>query len=311
MAKNPKKLAPVNAREAVGEAFGTIMKHNLDGIVQWEPLARSWDDIEGVHQVRVCLRRMRSAFVPFRPAVPRAAAGSWAEEMRWLAGQLGHARDLDVFIAEGLAVLHGRLPLPGEGKVRALAERKRAGAYEQVRAMIDGDRFNRFKQDFDAWLEARAWRDAGSGDKHRKSSDASVVPFARKQLDRQLHKVRSAGSNVDRDSADQMHQLRIECKKLRYTADFFTPVFQGMDEFIGHMKGLQNLLGVMNDVVVMPGLLTELLDGEDDPDVLRYAGGLAGWRTRQYFEIKDTFDARWDEFIHAKNPWWRKHAVIQ
>ena len=88
------------------------------------------------------------------------------------------------------------------------------------------------------------------------------------------------------------------------------PVIKGLDEFIGHMKGLQDLLGVMNDVAVMQQLLEALLNGIQDSDVLRYAGALVGWRTRQYCEIKGTFDDRWEELVHAKHPWWRKSAVV-
>ena len=103
-----------------------------------------------------------------------------------------------------------------------------------------------------------------------------------------------------------MHRLRIECKKLRYGAEFFTPIIPGLDEFIGHMKGLQDLLGVMNDVSVMKELLEQLLHGECDPQVAQYAGGLVGWRTRQFHDLLNSFDDRWEEFTHAKHPWWSK-----
>jgi CHAD domain-containing protein len=111
---------------------------------------------------------------------------------------------------------------------------------------------------------------------------------------------------VDRDVAEEMHQLRIQCKKLRYAAEFFTPLFDGMENFIGHMKGLQDLLGIMNDVAVMQHLLEDLLADTRDPEVLQYAGGLVGWRTRQYHEIKDSFDERWEELLNAKHPWWKR-----
>jgi CHAD domain-containing protein len=74
------------------------------------------------------------------------------------------------------------------------------------------------------------------------------------------------------------------------------------------MKGLQDLLGVMNDVTVMKHILEQVLEGESDPEVLQYAGGLVGWRTRQFHELLASFDERWDEFTHAKHPWWSKHA---
>ena len=58
-------------------------------------------------------------------------------------------------------------------------------------------------------------------------------------------------------------------------------------------------------------MLEALLDEEDDVEVLQYAGGLVGWRTRQYYEIKDSFNERWDEFVQAKHPWWQRSALIE
>lgn len=310
MTKKSKSAAPVHSGQSVTQAFKSILIHNLDLQSQWEVAARSWEDIEGVHQMRVAFRRMRSALGLFRSAVPHTETDQWSEEMRGLAAQLGPARDLDVFIDEGLGAIEGKLTLPGGDKLMALAEHRREAAYQTVQAMLDGDRYGNFRGEFRQWTEDQAWL-ASLSDKRRKAVHGNVVSFARKVLDKCERRVLSAGSHVDQDSAQEMHELRIKCKKLRYAADFFSPLFRGVDDFIGHMKGLQDLLGVMNDVAVMPSLLHELLTDHQDSQVLQYAGGLVGWRTRQYYEIKSSFDTRWDEFVSAKHPWWKKSAVIR
>lgn len=308
MAKKSKTPAPVEHKHNVSEAFQSILQHNFNYLITWEDACRSWDDIEGVHQVRVSFRRIRSAFSAFRSAVPKETTRLWSEETRWLAGQLGMARDLDVFIAEGLGAIRGILPLPGERRMLALAERHRELAYQDVNAMLDSERFARFKAEFPEWVGSRAWEEQGVEQKQWNRLFSDIAPFARKLLDRLERRVLQAGSHVDKHDAEQMHQLRIECKKLRYGAEFFLPVIKGLDDFIGHMKGLQDLLGVMNDVSVMKHLLDRLLEGEQDPEVLQYAGGLVGWRTRQFYELLDSFDERWEEFTHAKHPWWSKHS---
>ena len=305
MSKKLKKTITLHRDQTVNEGFRTILRHNLEYLSEWEHSARSWEDIEGVHQMRVSFRRMRSALQTFRTAVPRKISREWAEEMRWFANQLGPARDLDVFINESLDAVSGKLPLPGEEKLAALAHQHRELAYETVVAMLDGERYANFKQQFGFWLESEGWYAAEPKEKCLKQLNSKLVPFARKLLDKQERLVLEAGSQVDRDSAEDMHQLRIECKKLRYAAEFFSPLFDSMDTFIGHMKGLQNLLGVMNDVAVMQHLLESLLADTQEPDILQYAGGLVGWRTRQYHEIKDSFEPRWEEFHSAKHPWWK------
>ncbi len=301
----------VHAQQTVSEAFGAILRHNYGHLPAWEDAARSWDDIEGVHQLRVAFRRMRSALRVFRSAVPRPVTAGWAEEMRGLANQLGPARDLDVFIEEGLQTITRQLPLAGWEKLAALAQQRREVAYETVRAMLDSQRYASFKTNLDTWLDQQGWLTEELSDKHRERLDANVIPFARQLLDKQERRVLATGSHTDQESAQAMHQLRIECKKLRYAAEFFDPLFKEMEDFTEHLKGLQDLLGVMHDVTVMHHLLENLLAGEHDPEVLQYAGGLVGWRTRQYYEIKNSFDERWEQFVNTLHPWWGKAALLQ
>lgn len=309
--KKPKTPAPVHSQQSVSDSFATILKHNFSFLPLWEEAARSWQDIEGVHQMRVIFRRMRSATTTFRSAVPKEATRHWSDEMRWLAGELGDARDLDVFIDEALGTVGGKLNLPGEGELVALAEAGRARAYEKVRAMLDGDRYAQFKEGFGAWLASEGWLGEQVDDKARIRLESNIVPFARRILDKQERRVLSRGALVDIYAADEMHQLRIECKKLRYAAEFFQPIFEGMDSFILHMRGLQDLLGVMNDVAVMGDLLEGLLKMKPDRRAVEYAGGIVGWRTHEYHDLLETFEDCWNEFVDARNPWWKKSAIIQ
>ena len=308
-----KSSAPVEAGQNVSQAFATIMAHNFGFIQEWEDKARNWEDIEGVHQMRVAIRRLRSAISLFRGAIPRESSQPWSDEMRWVVGELGLARDLDVFIDEGLSHAAPRLPLPGAEDLDRVARTRRARAYqEQVAPMLASDRYQAFKTGFNDWFTQRQWE--GQSGKKRKSGEAmngKLVPFARGLLDKQERLVLKTGSNVDRNDAEAMHRLRIECKKLRYAAEFFRPLFVGMDAFIAHMKGLQDLLGLMNDVAVTRNLLDILLTEENDHRILIFAGGLIGWRTCDFFHTLNRFDAVWEEFTEARHPWWKNSALAE
>jgi CHAD domain-containing protein len=312
MPTKSKTPAPVTAEQTVSDAFATIMRHNFDYLLTWEETVRSGEDIEGVHQFRVSLRRMRSALSVFRNVIPKPVRKHWSNELRWAAGELGLARDLDVHISEGLGAVAEDLPLPGYHGLLGLAEARRAQVQEhQVRAMLDSDRYLRFKDEFPVWFESEQWEQAEPSKKQAKALSRSIVAFSRNLMDKQERKVLVLGSHVDRHSADEMHSLRIECKKLRYAAEFFRPLFAGMDDFIAHMKGLQELLGFMNDVAVMRKLLDDLLRDETDHETLIFAGGLIGWRTCDYHHMLKRFDSFWEEFIEAKHPWWKKSAVMR
>ncbi len=308
------KIAPVSAEQTVSETFQTILRHNFEILGRWEHAARTWDDIEGVHQMRVTARRMRSAFPLFENAVPRASYKHWSDEIRWLADELGLARDLDVFITEALSGLVPKLPLKGADRFTRLAERRRERAYhEQVAPMLDSGRYRHFKEGFGAWLDSREWEQAAKGTKRAELLAENIIPYARKRLDKQERRVLAAGTHVNRDNPEEMHRLRIACKKLRYAAEFFQPLFAGMDVFISHMKGLQDLLGTLNDVAVSQHLLDNLLEGQKDRLLFVYAGGILGWRTCDAQHMLLRFDNCWEELVEAKNPWWTKsvgdHAI--
>ncbi len=306
-----KSKAPpsIHSHQTASEALAAILRHNYDYLLTWQDSARSWDDIEGVHQLRVSFRRMRSAVSLFRDAIPREATETWNDEMRWIAGELGPARDLDVFIAEGLGPVADLLPLPGAERLLRLAEARRAEVYQQrVVSMLDSERFKRFVDGFPRWLDARAWEATPLKKKQAKRLHSGIVGYSRRLLDKQERRVLAAGTHVNRDNAAEMHQLRIECKKLRYATEFFLPLFDGMDVFIGHMKGLQDLLGVMNDVSVTHHLLDDLLVGTTDRELFVYAGGLIGWRSCEFRHLLLRFDEYWEELVEAKHPWWKKQS---
>jgi len=299
-----RKRADVHADMSVGAAAAEILRADFDALVQWEDKAGSWDDIEGVHQMRVACRRMRVAISAFRPALPEERSRHWRKELSWIGSQLSGARDLDVFISEGLASARGKLPLPGKEKMLELAEQHRAEAYLTVRRMLDDRRYAAFRRDFPEWIDEAAWRQDDLSAKQRKKLDMGIAIYAPELLDRFERRVLEVGTDVDKNQPEQMHQLRKECKKLRYATEFFSPIIPDMDIFVRQMKGLQDLLGVLNDVSVMSRLLNDMLAGESDAGLLHYAGGLIGWRMRQSDDLLNDFEHHWHAFVHAKHPWW-------
>ena len=300
------KVVPIRAKQTIDEAFGTILRYNFDYMLGWAPIAYSREDIEGVHQVRVAFRRMRSALVIFRKAIPRHITDPVGVEMKWIAGELGPARDLDVFIDEGLDSMAGKIPLPkGEEGLRAIALKHRDQAYDNLRAMMDGERYKKFVTDFDLWLKERVWFQSEMSADTRIKLGRKIRVYAIKVLDKRVSKVMQTGEHIDQMSEEELHQLRIECKKLRYATEFFIPIFaqKKMAEFTLHLKGLQGLLGTMNDVAVMPTLLGALLKDTEDRETSQFAGALIGWRARQYEEVRNKLHDHWTTFANSVLPW--------
>lgn len=67
-----KTYPAITPDQRASDAFAVILRHSLGNLDDWQEAARNWDDIEGVHQVRVSFRRLRSALSICRPMLDRA-----------------------------------------------------------------------------------------------------------------------------------------------------------------------------------------------------------------------------------------------
>lgn len=303
------KPAPIHPDQTTNEAFGTILRHNMEILRQWEPVAHDGKDIEGVHQMRVVLRRMRSCVGIYRKAIPRQMTDAWGEEMKWAANSLGPARDLDVFVTESLEATRGKIPLEeGEQKLAVIAQAAREQAYVQVREMLESDRYKEFIAGLDKWITEFGWYQGDLPGKVREKLGRPVSSYAVRVLNKHLAVVLEDGDRMGSMTTTELHQLRIDGKKLRYATEFFSTLFnkKGMDEFTSYLKGLQGLLGTMNDVTVMGVLLDTLTAGVEDKQVIQFAGALIGWRARQYEEVRGQLFDRWNNFSNTVHPWLMK-----
>lgn len=303
------KKTPLSPQQNINEAFESILRSNFDNMLRWAPIAYNHEDIEGVHQVRVSFRRLRSAISIFRKAIPRHITDPWNAEMRWIAGGFGPARDLDVFIDEGLGSMTGKIPLQaGESALLKLATQHQDAAYADVRTLMDSDRYKRFTTDFDQWIKDRGWFQVDMPAETRENLGKSIVGYAKKVMSKRLTVVLDAGEQMETMSDEALHQLRIECKKLRYATEFFDALFdqQAMADFTLQLKSIQGLLGIMNDVAVMPGLLNKVIEGVDRPDTLQYAGALLGWRCQQASTVRKKLLDPWQTFAKRASPWQKR-----
>ena len=293
------KTVSVNRHHTVEDAFECILRTNLSAVEEGEPVALAGEDIEGVHQVRVGLRRMRSALTVFAPAIPRRVTRPLAKELRWAAKALDRARDLDVYIAEILS----SVPKKKVRKLRNIAIKHREEAYTHLRKLLQGKRYARLKDDLAQWLDTKGWR-GGLAAAERKGLQRKVTPFASRVLEQHRAQVLEDGKEIDKLDSEGLHQLRIDCKKLRYATEFFTPLYGArMREFTQHLKALQDLLGTLHDTAVMTGLQRDLLKGTGKPKLKRLARKLEKKRAKEAKNIMKTLVERWTSFAQAEGPW--------
>lgn len=296
---------------SVEEGLEAILRQGLDHWMRNEAAARDGRDPEGVHQMRVAVRRLRSALGLFRPVLATEAHDRWTAELKWLLGELGPARDLDVFTGEIMAPAaaagNGQDLLAG---LRALVEARRGRAYERLREVLEGERYGALLFDLAAWVESRGWRGGVEVDQ-RVAQHQALRSLAGDELDRRYRKVRKAGSGFARLDPAQRHKLRIRIKKLRYGAEFLADIFpgSGVRRFVRRLGGLQDALGHLNDLSVARGLVGEVVAGAGDPDEAREAalgaGIVIGWHAARHELLEPDISAAWKRFRKLP-PFWRE-----
>jgi triphosphatase len=240
------KAGPVNfkAKSTLDDAIAAIVKSCRD---HWQvnlPAALDGRNPEGIHQVRVGLRRFRSALSLFRKFVPESQREWLNQEAKWLAGQLGTVRDLDVFLTD----LEKRRGKKADDNTEALTRAVRsahAKAKTAATNALRGARVRRFAARLETWLDGRGWY-----------ADDTEIPdvstFARETLNKRLHKMKDVAARADKLTVPERHELRIAVKKLRYSLEFLTSVLpeKRAQRTNSVLKRLQDSLGHLNDLDV-------------------------------------------------------------
>jgi inorganic triphosphatase YgiF len=243
----------------VDVALQRIGRSCLAQLLRNEPAVLSAQP-EGVHQMRIAVRRLRSAISSLKKFLPPEDIKWVTEELRWLGGTLGPARNLDVFAAELMAATRtGLRDEPGWDDLAAALDRLRAAAYDQIMEAILSPRYTASMLRFLRWFEASGWCRHSASDE----PDAMTSPIcaiAPGVLDRRRRKVRQRGKGFGSLMPRERHKLRIAVKKLRYTIELFGSLFDkdGLERFVGRLKRLQSGLGYANDVRVAHEFITEL-----------------------------------------------------
>jgi len=248
---------------STGEAFAAIGLSCLNHFSANEAAVRRGEP-EGIHQMRVGLRRLRAAISVFKEVASGTDTDRIKTELKWLAAQLAPARDFDVFVQEGVAPL--RRENPGQRREIALLEadlaRKRDAGFLQAKTAVASERYRKTVLRTALWLINGEWsKNADPLAVSRR--DRPIGDFAQEALRRRTKKVARKARKLDKLGLQERHKLRIAVKKLRYAADFFVGLAhsrrtKARKRFSKELKSLQDALGKLNDIAVHEKLARQL-----------------------------------------------------
>jgi inorganic triphosphatase YgiF len=301
-----KATSPALASDmTVDEAFRAVVFGCIAHLQANERGVIESDDPEFLHQARVALRRLRSSLTVFKSAFPTTAFSDMLPELRWLGMQLGPARDWDVFSTETLSQVSSAFP--GDPGLHQLTEQTaglRAAAGTAARESVASTRYTRLLlQIIDVFLR-RPWMSVPDPESATER-ERPLLDFAAAVLARRHQSVVKKGHDLSTLDAEGLHRLRIQAKKLRYAAEFFSALYdrKQVRDYVAAMARIQESLGALNDAVTAERLLETLRDDDPSALTLEAIGLLRGWAVSGHRGQLERLPRDWERFRDTEVFW--------
>jgi len=237
-------VAPDSSANAL-EWAAEVLQVRFDEVLILRDNALNSADIEGVHQMRVAIRRLRSALRDFSPLMKSQLLNRSRKELKRLADTLGNARDQDVALA-ALEKLRDRAK---REKIKQEIEKKlekrrnvREATQHELEKILNESSLNGLKEDF-----SKAIDDAVR--KNKKLSELTAREAGREVISNGLQEFCDLSASLyDPFNCEKLHELRISAKRLRYAIELFTICWgEQISPFAKEITEMQTALGELHD----------------------------------------------------------------
>jgi triphosphatase len=294
----------VDGSLTTGEFAFRILRKQFGIFLAHEPGTRIGEDPEELHDMRVATRRMRAAMKIFEGALP-ARTRAFRNSLKWVAGALGDVRDIDVQLGHLESWISDAAPEDREPlmALRTVLETQRANARKAMLRVLDSRRYAKLVASFAGFLQKGPSRRAAGA---RQPITEAAPGLVRKPY----RKVRKLGDPLTEESSgEEFHELRKKGKRLRYALEFLAGAYgEPMEEFIGPLKDLQDVLGDHQDAEVATTHLRELSVARGrgrrlPPETVFVMGGISHRYEIQASELSTQFPKAYRKAVRKK---WKK-----
>lgn len=295
------RAVALDGNSPASEAVRGIIAAELGHLLANQPAA-SAGDVEGLHQMRGGIRRLRTVLALFGKQLEPQAAQRFKTGLKRLGQVLGKARDWDVFCTQLLPdASRGHIVQSWLESLRSAAEAARRAAHCEMKEEFARPGMTGLVLGMAAWLEPD---DAGSTVPGDDALHRPMRKLARILLNRMARRVAKHGRHLRRRPIEQLHRLRKALKKLGDSADFLAALYpsKAVQRFQKLCRHLMALLGEANDAAMATGLAKNLCtdgSGELTPAVAL----LARWSDRRRDKALAKLPKAWAKFS-AATPFW-------
>ncbi len=276
------RRAAIGPGTTAGEAFQIVARDSLIQIAGNSALLQRSNNPEVLHQIRVGLRRLRTALKVFKVILDPGGLSVARTETGWLAGELAQARDLDVFL-QNTDRPDDVDESPGRAAFLQAIRVAQAEAYERGLAAIQSPRYDMLLLSMGEWIEAGRW--LRMNDKtHRDLRNGPVAALAAPLLDRWHRRLLDRSRGLAGLGAPARHNVRKQARSLRYAAAFFGDALarhpRRRAAFMARLRVVQDRLGDVNDIAVAQNIAARTIGTGSGP--LAFAAGLELGRMTQH-----------------------------
>ncbi|MGB2908141.1 MAG: CHAD domain-containing protein [Candidatus Aminicenantaceae bacterium] len=302
-----KFLLPLDPELPSGEALRRILGHLIDVMILNQAGVKADTDTEFLHDYRVAIRRIRSALGQIKGIFPQDETLRFREAFARLGQTTNTLRDLDVYLLrkEQYRALLPEHLAPG---LDALFEDLAAERKNKHRAVARSLNRETYKATVAQWREFLK-SPAEAGDEEAPNAQRPVLQLACQFIFKRYQQIIRSGRKIGDDTPDdELHRLRISCKKLRYLLEFFASLFpeEDMAHLVGQLKKLQDNLGDFNDLFVQQQYLEDHLNNlVGNEGKIRQAaaavGGLITSLNQKQKSVRQNFEKRFRVFSSPQN----------
>ncbi len=263
---------PLDPREPTGVALLATARLLLQQARRYEQGVIDDTDTEYLHQYRVNVRRIRSLLSLLKQAVPDQEGRELRQGLAKLVRPTNALRDMDVFLLQQ-SFYADMLPQPFQPGLDALfreTEQRRQQVQQELAAYLSSEVY----QQECRWLDTQLKKPADL------CAPLAAVPLrqvASSKILKTYKRICKLGCGItDTTPDEQVHDLRLDCKKLRYLLDFFAALYpqEQISRHTKALKGLQTILGDFNDYAVQQAALLEQVNAQTEPDQAAAIHGL-------------------------------------
>lgn len=295
------------AKATLATSFQAIGRSTLHHIAANEPAVLAGLP-EGVHQMRVGVRRLRAALWVFKDLLRCKQTESIKSDLKWLADKLGPVRDLDVFLTTRVKRLEAAdPPIAGLADLVSELDYRRAVAAEAAKAAVASARYRLLILNALEWIEDGAWLRLRPALRNQR-----IKPFAADLFDRRIAKAKKRAKDIGELNVHDRHKLRIAMKKLRYSIYFFESLFDGnaskkvLARYKECLANLQDNLGALNDIAVHQRMVSRFrsdIESRKSEPVAFAAGAVVGTERSETEKLLAAAEKAAHKLRRAKEFW--------